>query len=239
MDDGEADEASSLLSASNEENVTRAYKFLTHPRVASAPLAKRISFLQSKNCSPSDIEEALKRANLDEEAMRSSNNDDGLEGGSGDLSDQPRKSAKTSKGSKRSAPLSKSKARAKPARRLGPGTAAMLSCLFCLGLLVGLYFLLVHYDVIPVVTQWFHDIKEDTESDSSHGDDDYSPTAAPTITFFPTSYAPTASPSIMPSSAAPSAAPTALDVDDDSTNSVDDYTSFSYDFSYSYEYRLM
>ena len=37
----------------------RAYKFLVHPRVTSAPIEKRIAFLTAKDCTPEEIEEAL------------------------------------------------------------------------------------------------------------------------------------------------------------------------------------
>lgn len=65
---GNSQESEPLLTPRGENpNVRRAYKFLTHPRVANASLEKRIAFLRSKGCSDEEITEA--RAMMpDEEA---------------------------------------------------------------------------------------------------------------------------------------------------------------------------
>lgn len=62
------DEGSPLLSDYSEQ-VERAYKFVTHPKVASAPLEKRIAFLESKNCSREVIDAAIKRAEISPSKM--------------------------------------------------------------------------------------------------------------------------------------------------------------------------
>ena len=46
-----------------EDFVTSAVTFLKDPQVASAPLAKKIEFLESKELTPDEIQEALSRAN--------------------------------------------------------------------------------------------------------------------------------------------------------------------------------
>eukprot|EP00611_Tribonema_gayanum_P007075 TRINITY_DN1643_c0_g1_i1.p2 TRINITY_DN1643_c0_g1~~TRINITY_DN1643_c0_g1_i1.p2 ORF type:complete len:183 (-),score=41.87 TRINITY_DN1643_c0_g1_i1:159-707(-) len=45
-----------------EEMVARAVKFLLHPKVVDAPLSKKISFLEEKELTREEIDEALKRA---------------------------------------------------------------------------------------------------------------------------------------------------------------------------------
>lgn len=45
------------------ENISAAIKFLSDPKVQSAPLAKRIAFLESKGLSQSEIQEALAKVN--------------------------------------------------------------------------------------------------------------------------------------------------------------------------------
>ncbi|KAL6073869.1 hypothetical protein QOT17_004562 [Balamuthia mandrillaris] len=47
-----------------EEQVQNALKFLTHPKVQSSPLGKRIAFLEHKGLNDDEISEALKRANV-------------------------------------------------------------------------------------------------------------------------------------------------------------------------------
>lgn len=49
--------------APREDLVQSAVAFLKDPQAATAPLAKRIEFLESKDMTPEEIEEAMKRAN--------------------------------------------------------------------------------------------------------------------------------------------------------------------------------
>lgn len=49
-----------LASPGTFDGVERAHKFLTHPRVASQRVDKKVAFLESKNCSPYEIEQALR-----------------------------------------------------------------------------------------------------------------------------------------------------------------------------------
>lgn len=46
-----------------EELITSAVSFLSDPKVQSAALAKKVSFLESKGLTPEEIEEAMARAN--------------------------------------------------------------------------------------------------------------------------------------------------------------------------------
>lgn len=46
-----------------EELITSAISFLSDPKVQSAPLAKKVSFLESKGMNSEEIEEAMARAN--------------------------------------------------------------------------------------------------------------------------------------------------------------------------------
>jgi hypothetical protein len=46
-----------------EELITSAISFLSDPKVQSAPLAKKVSFLESKGMTSEEIEEAMARAN--------------------------------------------------------------------------------------------------------------------------------------------------------------------------------
>lgn len=46
-----------------EELITSALSFLSDPKVQSAPLAKKVSFLESKGMTSEEIEEAMARAN--------------------------------------------------------------------------------------------------------------------------------------------------------------------------------
>lgn len=59
-------EAKPLLEGEHTEGVLKAYKFLMHPRVATAALDRRIRFLESKNCTHDDIETARGLANQEE-----------------------------------------------------------------------------------------------------------------------------------------------------------------------------
>ncbi|KNF03886.1 hypothetical protein PSTG_02973 [Puccinia striiformis f. sp. tritici PST-78] len=52
----------SLLAPNRDPLISSAVGFLQDPAVASSPLAKRIAFLESKGLTPSEIEEALRRA---------------------------------------------------------------------------------------------------------------------------------------------------------------------------------
>lgn len=46
-----------------EDLITSAISFLSDPKVQSAPLAKKVSFLESKGMTSEEIEEAMARAN--------------------------------------------------------------------------------------------------------------------------------------------------------------------------------
>lgn len=46
-----------------EELITSAISFLSDPKVQSAPLAKKVSFLESKGMTSEEIEEAMARVN--------------------------------------------------------------------------------------------------------------------------------------------------------------------------------
>ncbi|KAJ8601534.1 hypothetical protein CTAYLR_008013 [Chrysophaeum taylorii] len=66
MKGDEKDEGTPLIPDTEfDEQVERAYKFLTHAKVASASLERRIAFLESKECPPEVIQMALKRAELE------------------------------------------------------------------------------------------------------------------------------------------------------------------------------
>ena len=57
-DESDDDSDDSVAEAVDDENVARAFKFLTHPRVASASLEKRIAFLKAKDCNDAEIKAA-------------------------------------------------------------------------------------------------------------------------------------------------------------------------------------
>lgn len=61
------------MSATRKDLVISAVKFLKDPQVASAPLAKKIEFLEFKDLTGEEIQEALALANSDESLPASSN----------------------------------------------------------------------------------------------------------------------------------------------------------------------
>lgn len=133
MNEDSKDESAPLLSPDMspdiDDQVDRAYKFLTHPKVASASLQRRITFLESKNCSRQVIDRALARANFD---------------------DRPTSLHQAESGTKK-------RRQKRPGKKVDPEPTptrrgiAPLCCLVCLtlGVFVGLFFLLVSVGALP------------------------------------------------------------------------------------------
>lgn len=142
MDEDSKDEGTPLLAGSDEdEQVDRAFKFLTHPKVASASLQRRVTFLESKGCSRQVIDRALARANNDDRPTSLHQAETGT---------KKRRQKRAAK---------KAGAAPVPARR----GFAPLCCLviLTLGVFVGLYFLLVYLGAFP--SPWGHSHKSDDD----------------------------------------------------------------------------
>mmetsp|Transcript_7850 Transcript_7850/g.24064 ORF Transcript_7850/g.24064 Transcript_7850/m.24064 type:complete len:186 (+) Transcript_7850:234-791(+) len=143
----ETKEDEPLLPPASEfaEQVDRAYKFLTHPKVASASLEKRIAFLQSKECSREVIEAALKRAELAETPVVS--DQEAIEEGAPvrpkTKKHARRKTTRTPEG------RSTVKRRRDKTTRSFPVTTGCVACCLVLAIIIGLYFLLLHLNVLP------------------------------------------------------------------------------------------
>ena len=153
-----------------EESVERAYKFLIHPRVASASLEKRITFLETKNCSQEVIQAALRRAESDDaiEAAPSSYQQQAL----AIDDDEPPARKKKASGVKRSAVALRRNRKKRDPDRPDWDTSwypyACLACIFLIVLLVATYAILA---LIGVVPSWTSD---SSSSSSGTNDDDRS-----------------------------------------------------------------
>mmetsp|Transcript_48391 Transcript_48391/g.83122 ORF Transcript_48391/g.83122 Transcript_48391/m.83122 type:complete len:192 (-) Transcript_48391:130-705(-) len=58
--------------SAREEMVNRAVNFLLHPKVLSTSTAKKVEFLESKNLTPQEIAQALKKAEQQQKSMTQS-----------------------------------------------------------------------------------------------------------------------------------------------------------------------
>lgn len=140
------------------EQVERAYKFLIHPKVASASMEKRIAFLESKDCSQDVIERALRRAELNRSWSPGHAGEKDLENVEGDEANVLRKGKKTSRRKRTGTPRFFSKRR-QSAKKGSSGHSShyvtlccLIACLFLSGIIVGAYCLLLHFHFLPSIT---------------------------------------------------------------------------------------
>lgn len=140
------------------EQVERAYKFLIHPKVASASMEKRIAFLESKDCSQDVIERALRRAELNRSWSPGNEGENDLENMEGDEVNVLRKGKKTSRRKKAGTPRFFTKRR-QSGKKGSSGDSSyyvtlccLIACLLLSGIVVGAYFLLFHFHLLPSIT---------------------------------------------------------------------------------------
>lgn len=146
-------------------NVRRAFKFLTHPRVANASLEKRVAFLRSKGCSDEEITEARTLMPADESGAESG----GSYGALPPLQEAPPNKRKARYKKKPRSLLvgeSNPKQGATPMRRrlvVGPGVIPGVLC--CL-ILAAIIFVVIWFDVIARLVRILR-----TSSSSSQGEE--------------------------------------------------------------------
>ena len=168
-----------------EEAVDRAYKFLIHPRVASASVEKRIAFLETKNCSSEVIQAALKRAEMENmeapPSYQQETCDDDDDASDRDEEVTKGKKKKTRRHPKERRKKQKAKSDQRPWLRMD--LRPWIACgglLFCVVLAIAVYSLLALCGVIPP----FFD---DTTGHSSSKSVSISNSTAPTATLNSTS----------------------------------------------------